>query len=105
MRPVAAAGWQLDVDAGVRRTRRPSGSINCSPASLASAAICCDTVDVVNEKTSATFRIEPSRDKAKSSSRRRVSTKPFSFIAKERTAKVDCRRSQIKAVLSSAGVV
>ncbi len=33
--------------AGVRRTRRPSGSISCAPVSRASAAICCDTVEVV----------------------------------------------------------
>jgi hypothetical protein len=31
--------------AGVSRTRRPSGSISGVPASRASAAICCDTVD------------------------------------------------------------
>ena len=33
--------------AGVSRTRRPSGSISRAPVSLARAAICCDTVDVV----------------------------------------------------------
>jgi hypothetical protein len=31
----------------VSRTRRPSGSISRAPVSLARAAICCDTVDVV----------------------------------------------------------
>ena len=33
--------------AGVSRTRRPTGSISGVPASRASAAICCETVDVV----------------------------------------------------------
>jgi Family of unknown function (DUF6400) len=60
--------------AGVRRTRRPSGSISWEPVSLARAAICCDTVDVVRWCVSATARIEPSRESDSSNCRRRVST-------------------------------
>ena len=48
--------------AGVSRTRRPSGSMSGVPASRDSAAICCETVDVVTCMTSATSRIEPRRD-------------------------------------------
>ena len=47
--------------AGVSRTRRPSGSTSGVPASRASAAICCETVDVVVCMASATARIDPSR--------------------------------------------
>ena len=59
--------------AGVSRTRRPSGSISAAPTSRASAATCCDTVDVVMPISSATARIDPSRDSSSSIRRRRVS--------------------------------
>ena len=69
--------------AGVSRTRRPSGSISAVPASRASAAICCETVEVVTCIASPTSRIEPRRDSSSSSSRRRGSTSK-SFIIHER---------------------
>jgi hypothetical protein len=52
-------------------------------ASRASAAICCDTVEVVMCNSSATARIEPSRDSSTSKRRRRVSI-PLSSIKPER---------------------
>jgi inner membrane transporter RhtA len=60
--------------AGVSRTRRPAGSMSGVPISRASTASCCDTVEVVMPSTSATVRMEPSRDSSASNSSRRVST-------------------------------
>ncbi len=59
--------------AGVSRTRRPSGSTSAVPTSRASVAICWDTVEVVVPSSSATSRIDPSRDSSSSTTRRRVS--------------------------------
>lgn len=46
---------------GVSRDRRPAGSTRAAPTSRASAAICCETTDVLVPSTSATTRIEPWR--------------------------------------------
>ena len=59
--------------AGVSRTRRPTGSTAACRPRAASTAICWETVDVVTSISSATARIEPSRDSSSRSCRRRVS--------------------------------
>src|SRR5215217_2639078 len=51
---------------------RPTGSTNGAPASRASAAICWETVEVVTPVSSATARIEPSRDSSTRSRSRRT---------------------------------
>ena len=48
--------------AGVSRTRRPTGSTSGWPTSAASAASCWETLEVVMPSSSATSRIDPSRD-------------------------------------------
>ena len=66
--------------AGVSRTRRPSGSIRLLPRSRDSAAICCDTVDVVTESCSATSCMEPSLASSRRNNNRLVSMLKLSTI-------------------------
>ena len=63
--------------AGVRRTRRPSGSTSGVPTSRASAAMPWETLEVVVPSSAATSCIEPSRESSSSSRSRRTSIPPL----------------------------